>query len=98
MFEGKVVRTGHTGYFFFNVEIKDYTMLWLMEKSFFDQPVKNDLKTFDNIWETSSGQGVDYTIGCLLNYSYFKKTVQDDSNRLKHITSTWCWSKSNTKN
>ena len=34
---------------------------------------KNDLKTNDNIIKIATGQGDDYTTGCLLDYSYFKK-------------------------
>ena len=40
---------------------------------FYDQPVKNDLITYDNIWKIATGQGDDYTTGCLLDYPYFKK-------------------------
>ena len=41
-------------------------------KRFFDQPINNDLKTFENIRKIATGQGDDYTTGCLLDYSYFK--------------------------
>ena len=41
--------------------------------NFCDQPVKNDLITYDNIWKIATGQGDDYTTGCLLDYPYFKK-------------------------
>ena len=40
-------------------------------KNFFDQPVKSDLRTYDKIQNIATGQGDDYTIGCLLDYSYF---------------------------
>ena len=40
-------------------------------RKFFDQPVKNDLRTFDNIQKIAIGQGDDYTTGCLLDYNYF---------------------------
>ena len=40
--------------------------------NFYDQPVKNDLITYDNIWKIATGQGDDYTTGCLLYYTYFK--------------------------
>ena len=40
-------------------------------QSFFDQPVKNNLITYDKIWKIATGLGVDYTTGCLLNYNYF---------------------------
>ena len=48
-------------------------MLWLKEKNFFDQPVKNDKVTYENIRKIATGQGDDYTTGCLLDYTYFKK-------------------------
>ena len=38
----------------------------------FDQPVRNDLITYDNIGKIVTGQGDDYTTGCLLDYNYFK--------------------------
>ena len=39
-----------------------------MQKTFFDQPVKNDLTTCDYIPKISTGQADDYTY-----YNYFKK-------------------------
>ena len=39
----------------------------------FDQSVKNDIRTYDNIRKIAIGQGDDYTTGCLLDYSYFKE-------------------------
>ena len=44
-------------------------------KKFFDQPTKNDLKTYDNIQKITTGQGDDYTTatGCLLDYPYSKE-------------------------
>ena len=41
-------------------------------KNFFDQIVKNNKVTYDNIRKSSTGQGDDYTTGCLLDYIYFK--------------------------
>ena len=42
-------------------------------RTFFDQPVKNDLSTYDNIQKIATGQGDDYTSGSLLDYPYFKE-------------------------
>ena len=42
-------------------------------KNFFDQPVKNDKITYENIRKISICQGDDYANGCLLDYTYFKK-------------------------
>ena len=42
-------------------------------ESFFDQPVKNDKVTYENIRKVATVQGDDYTTDCLLDYIYFKK-------------------------
>ena len=42
-------------------------------KNLFDQPVKNDAIAYENIRTIATGQGDDYTTGCLLDYIYFKK-------------------------
>ena len=42
-------------------------------KHFFDQPVKNDIRQYDNIRKISTGQGDDYATGCLLDYNYSKE-------------------------
>ena len=47
-------------------------MIIIDGKSFFGQPVKNDLITYGNTRKISTGQGDDYTTGCLLDYDYFK--------------------------
>ena len=49
------------------------------------------MRTYDNIRKIASGQGDDYTTGCLLDYNYFK-------DHYKMIGVTWCWSKSCTAN
>ena len=41
-------------------------------KIFFNQSVKNDKVTYENIRKIATGQGDDYTTGCLLDYSYLK--------------------------
>ena len=41
-------------------------------RNFFDQPVKNNKLTYENIRKIDTGQGDDYKTGCLLDYSYFK--------------------------
>ena len=43
-----------------------------MEKNFFNQPVTNDVITYKNIRKIATGQGDNYTTGCLLDYNYFK--------------------------
>ena len=38
-------------------------------KNVFDQPVKSDMRIYDNIQKFVIGQGDDYTTGCLLDYN-----------------------------
>ena len=54
------------------MEKKDYNIV-IDLRNFFDQPVKNDLKTYDSIRKIATDQVDDYTTGCLLDYPYFKK-------------------------
>ena len=47
----------------------------------FDQPMKNNKVTYENIRKISTGQGDDCTTGCLLDYPYFNdiyKTILVD--------------------
>ena len=44
-----------------------------MEKTFFDQPVKHDIRKYGNMRKVSTSQGDDYTAGCLLDYNYFEE-------------------------
>ena len=41
-------------------------------KNFFDQPVKNNKVTYENIRKIATGQGDDNATGCLLDYIHFK--------------------------
>ena len=41
-------------------------------KNFFDQPVKNNKTTYENIKKIATAQGDDYTTGCLLEHAYFR--------------------------
>ena len=43
------------------MEIKDYD---------YDSWTKNNIRTYNNILKIMTGQGDDYTTGCLLFYSY----------------------------
>ena len=41
-------RKNHKQYYLPTVEVKDYNLM-INERNFFDQPIRNDLKTYDNI-------------------------------------------------
>ena len=66
-FENENGRTSHSEYYLPKVEIKHYNVQ-IDGKNFFDQPTNNDIKTFENIRKSATGQGDDYTTGCLLDY------------------------------
>ena len=70
-FENDTKRTSHSGYYLPNVEIKNYNVM-INGENFFDQPVKNNKLTYENIRKIATGQGDDYTTACLLDYPNFK--------------------------
>ena len=45
-------------------------------KHFFDQPIKNNKVTYENISKSATGHVDDYTTGCLLDYPYFKDSYK----------------------
>ena len=45
-------------------------------RNFFDQPINNMTKTYENIRKLSTGKGDDYTTACLLDYSHFKENYK----------------------
>ena len=71
-FEDDAQTISRKRYYIPNVEIKDYNVM-IDVKKFFDQPISNMIKTYENIRKITIGQGDDYATGCLLDYTYFKK-------------------------
>ena len=74
-FENDDDRTSDDQYYLPTVEIKDYNIV-INGENFFDQPIKNNKITYDNIRKITAGQGNDYTTGCLLDYPYFENTYE----------------------
>ena len=74
-FENDDDRTSDDKYYLPTVEIKDYNIM-INGENFFDQPIKNNKVTYENIRKIATGQGDDYTTGCLLDYSYFADTYK----------------------
>ena len=67
----RVLRNSHTKYILPRVNMTNYNVL-IDEISFFDQPINDLVKQYDEIRKTETGQGDDYTPGCLLDYRYLK--------------------------
>ena len=73
-FESENGRTSHSEYYLPKVKIKNYNVKTDC-KTFFDQPINNDIKTYKKIRIITTGQGDEYTTG-LLNYPHFKKNYR----------------------
>ena len=65
--ENDAQRTSNKRNYLPNLETKDYNVI-IDRKNFFDQPIKNRI-TYKNIRKIITGQGDDYTTGCLLDYT-----------------------------
>ena len=64
----------HTKYYLQTVEIKSYNVM-IDRQNVFDQPVKYNLRIYENIKKTATDQRDDYTTDCLLDYNCFKITI-----------------------
>ena len=62
-------------YFLPTVKIENYNIK-IHGKSFYDQPINDSIKQYDEIRKISTGQGDDYTTGCLLDFAYFEKNYK----------------------
>ena len=82
-FENEDQRKSHSTYYLPKVEIKHYNVM-IGCKNFFGQLINSMTKTYENIIKIATGQGDDYTTGCLLDYPYFKnhyKMIATDLNK-----------------
>ena len=62
-------------YFLPRVKIENYN-IEIYGKNFYDQPINDSIKQYDEIRKISTGQGDDYTTGCLLDFAYFEKNYK----------------------
>ena len=69
-----MVRAGHTGYFFSEVGIKDYNAM-TNGRNFFNQFLRSDIKTYENIKNHATVQENDYKAVYLLYYPYSKGII-----------------------
>ena len=70
-----VERNSHRKYVLPRVNITNYNAL-IDGRNFYDQPINDQIKKYDEIRKTSTGKGDNYTTGRLLDYHYFKKHYQ----------------------
>ena len=45
-------------------------------KKIYDQPINDLIKQYNEVRKISTGQGNDYTTGCLLHFAYFEKNYR----------------------
>ena len=57
------------------VKIENYN-IEIDGRDFYDQPINDSIKQYDEIRKISTGQGDDYTTGCLLDFAYFEKNCR----------------------
>ena len=62
-------------YFLPRVKIENYN-IEIDGRNFYNQPINDSIKQNDEIRKISTGQGDDYTIGCLLDFAYFEKNYR----------------------
>ena len=62
-------------YFLPRVKIDHYN-IEIDGRNFYDQPINDSIKQYDEVRKISTGQGDDYRTGCLLDYSYFEKNYR----------------------
>ena len=74
-FEISTDKRWHTEYYHPKVKINDYNVM-IDGRNFFDQPINNDIKTYENISKIATCQGDGYTTGCLLDYPHFKENYK----------------------
>ena len=87
----RVLRNSHTKYFLPRVNITNYNVL-IDGRNFYDQPINDLVKQYDEIRKTATGQGDDYTTGCLLDYQYFKdyyNLIAGDLSKQKELDTDW---------
>ena len=57
------------------MKIENYT-IEIDGRNFYDQPINDSIKQYDEIGKISTGQGDDYTTGYLLDFAYFEKNYR----------------------
>ena len=62
-------------YFLPKIKIKKYNVE-IDGRNFYDQAINDSIKQYDEVRKISTGQGDDYTTGCLLDFAYFEKNYR----------------------
>ena len=71
----RVIRNIYRNYFVPCVDITSYNVL-IDGRNFYDQPIKDSIRKYDEIRKITTGKGDNYATECLLDYNYFKENYQ----------------------
>ena len=71
----RVTIDSHRRYFLLRIKIVNYN-IEIDGRNFYDQPINDSIKQYDEVRKMSRGQGDDYTTGCLLDFAYFEKNYR----------------------
>ena len=74
--DGQVSVDSFKKYFLPRVKIENYNIK-IDGRNFYDQPINDSIKQNEEIRKISTGQGDNYTTGCLLDFAYFEKKIID---------------------
>ena len=64
-------RSGYRNYYLPRIDITKYNVL-IDGRNFYDQPINDKIRQYDEIRKVATGKGDNYATGCLLDYKYFK--------------------------
>ena len=73
--DNRVIADSHKKYFLPRVKVENYN-IESDGRNFYDQSINDLIKQYDEVRNVSTGQGDDYTTGCLLNFAYFEKNYR----------------------
>ena len=71
----RVTADSHRRCFLPKVKIENYN-IEIDGRNFYDQPINDLIRQYDEVRKVSAGQGDHYTTGCLLDFAYFKKNYK----------------------
>ena len=69
-----ITNDSHRRYFLPRIKIENYS-IEIDGRNFYDQPINDSIKQYDEIRKISTGKSDYYTIGCLLDFAYFEKNM-----------------------
>ena len=69
---GRVSVGSYKKYFFPRVKSENYN-IEIDGRNFYDRPINDSIKQYDETRKKSTGQGDNYTTSCLLDFAYFER-------------------------